>query len=102
MLTWWEKRDPSYRIVFKKKVFLDPKEVVVDPVADYLLFHQASTELVEDKYACTEGEAIKLAAYMVQILWSDYENIKVKSGSMKHIEYYNTLCNCLYIQERYS
>jgi hypothetical protein len=46
VLSWWEKRDSNYKFVFKKKVFLDPKEVVVDPVADYLLFHQVMSSLL--------------------------------------------------------
>lgn len=42
VLAHWDKRDPNYKFVFKRKIYLDPKETPVDPVADYLLFHQGN------------------------------------------------------------
>jgi hypothetical protein len=86
VLYWWEQKDPNLKFILKKKVYLDPRETPIDPVAEYLVFHQATYDFVNDAFPCTQREAIKLAALQLQILWGDFDQHQKKPASVKQIE----------------
>jgi myosin-7 len=93
-----EKAGKSSQLVFKRRIFLNPSpmegELIQDPVLRDLLFHQALNDIVHDKFPLiSERDAVKQAAFQLQILWGDHDpnrdvvkqQIANEAGLAKHV-----------------
>lgn len=76
-----KKRDSTPRFVFKKKIFLkDDDKEMGDDVAKHLVYIQGVHDVIESVYVCQIHEAIKLAAFQVQVTYQDHNPAVHTSG----------------------
>lgn len=70
MLSKWERLGRGFgkeqKMLFKKRLFIDPYINPLDPVECDLVFHQLMIDLAESKIPITQQEAIKLCALKIQ------------------------------------
>lgn len=66
----------QFKIILKRKLFLPPLPDPIDPVAKDLIFWQATNDVVQAKLPCDDNDAVKLAAYHLQSVWSDCDPSK--------------------------
>ena len=64
------------KVVFKKRVFKNPKEIIVDLGEYHLLSAQAVLDLLADHYEITIQNAIELAAMNLRSMFSSFESIQ--------------------------
>ncbi|XP_078315384.1 unconventional myosin heavy chain 6-like isoform X9 [Crassostrea virginica] len=70
MLSKWERLGRGFgkeqKMLFKKRLFIDPYINPLDPVECDLVFHQLMGDLAESKIPITQQEAVKLCALKIQ------------------------------------
>ncbi|KAL6076835.1 Myosin-VIIa, variant 2 [Balamuthia mandrillaris] len=67
-------QDIALRFLLKKQLFMDPQEVVIDPVERKLLVHQAHSDIVSGRLLCNETDANLFAALKLQYEFGNWDS----------------------------
>ncbi|XP_062572386.1 myosin-I heavy chain-like isoform X2 [Saccostrea cucullata] len=89
MLSKWERLGRGFgkeqKMLFKKRLFIDPYINPLDPVECDLVFHQLMGDLAESKIPITQQEAVKLCALKIQSEMDDLQSLDIDYSSCLRI-----------------
>ncbi|XP_056022495.1 myosin-I heavy chain-like isoform X9 [Ostrea edulis] len=89
MLSKWERLGRGFgkeqKMLFKKRLFIDPYINPLDPVECDLVFHQLMGYLAESKIPITQEEAVKLCALKIQSEMDELQSPDIDYSSSSRI-----------------